>query len=113
MSALLDIETKIKDFGARVTADLQELVTTAPPVIHDASESLARLSSSKIVVELEQLAQPIDPALEEVLAGMIRTAGAAASKVAELTAAANPPAEPAPPAADVAPDLQVQTGIAV
>lgn len=103
MTALLeDVATKIKDFGARVAADLEDLVATAPPAIHDASEALGRLTSSKIVVELEQLAEPIDPTLEELVAGMIRTAGAAADKVAALTAAATPaPAEPEPSPAGV------------
>ena len=54
---------------------------------------------SKIVQEVEQLAAPLEPAAEEAIATLIREAGAAAARIAELTA---PPAAPAEPPSDPA-----------
>lgn len=93
MTSLADIETRLRD-----------LADDALPVIHDGAETLAKLTQSPIVAELQQLIAPLDPAVEAAVAAIIRSAGEAAEKVAELTAApADTPAgldaEPEPPAA--------------
>jgi len=73
----------------------EHLKSSVVPVVHDGAELLERFSTSKIVQEVQQLAAPLLPADEELVAGMIRSLGAAAARIAELTA---PPAEPAPEA---------------
>ena len=107
MSALLDVEAKFKDFADKITAGLDDLRQNAVPIVHDASESLERLTQTKVVNEILQFGGTIDPALDEALAAIVRGAGAAAAKVAELTA------PPAPAEGEPAPgDPQIQTGIA-
>ena len=107
MSALLDVKTDIVNVLADVTAKLEHLSASAPQVIDDGATALERLSKSAIVGELEQLVAPLDPALEQAIAAIIRGAGDAAAKVASLTA------PPAPAEGEPAPgDPQIQTGIA-
>ena len=110
MSVLTDFEDKIRQFGADVQAKIEDLVTTGPPVIHAAAETIDRWSQSKIVSELENLAAPLDPALEEALATAIRVAGSAAQTIANLSAPPAPAAEPGPagpPSADAQPQTYV------
>lgn len=72
------------------------------PVIHDGAALLERLSQSTIVSELMQLADGVLPATtEQAIVAIIRDAGAAAARVAELTAPPAPPADQPPPAPPV------------
>jgi hypothetical protein len=82
MSALSDIETRLRDLAA-----------DALPVIHDSAETIDRLAQSKVVAEIIALTGPLDPDLDEALASVVRGAAAAAEKIAELTAP--PPDTPA------------------
>ena len=97
MTSLSDIETRLRDLAA-----------DALPVIRDGAETLAHLTQSKIVAELQQLAAPLDPEVESAIAAIIRSAGQAADKIAQLTAPepdgpAGLDAEPEPPAPPAAP----------
>ena len=86
----------LADIEARLTAYADDLKASVVPVVHDGATLLERFSTSRIVQEVEQLTAPLDPAAEEAIATLIREAGAAAARIAELTAPpAEPPSEPA------------------
>ena len=85
---LIDIETELGNFADHLKAELL-------PVVHDGAQLLERFSTSAIVQEVQQLAAPLEGPDEAIVVGMIRSLGAAAAKIAELTA---PPAEAAPEA---------------
>ena len=89
----------LADIEARLSSYADDLKTSVVPVIHDGASLLERFSTSKIVQEVEQLAAPLEPAAEEAIATLIREAGAAAARIAELTA---PPAAPAEPPSEPA-----------
>jgi hypothetical protein len=91
-NALHDIEAELAAFADRVK-------TALVPVVHDGAETLARLSASRIVQEVLQFTEPLDPADEEMAAALIRTLGEKAAQIAQLTA---PPAE-TPAGADAEP----------
>ena len=76
----------------RRQGQVRQVEAESLPVIHDGALALGRFTQSKVVAEIQQLAQPLDPELDTFLAGIVRTAGEAAAKIAALTA---PPATPA------------------
>lgn len=79
MSVLADVETWIAD------------AATHAPVIHDAAVRLENLNQSKIVQTLEAIGGVVDPGVEAIVVQILGAAGAAAAKLAELTAPADVP----------------------
>ena len=104
MSALTDIEDDVKEFVTNFTTRAEAIVREKLPVIHDAAVTLEGLTQNKIVAEVVQLGGTVLPdSTVELIAGLIRDAGTAAAKIAELTAP-----EPAVPAGvDAEPDPDV------
>ena len=96
---LTGVEGDLSTFLADVRARFDRVEAESLPVIHDGALALEQLTQSKVVAEIQQLAQPLDPELDTFLAGIVRTAGEAAAKIAALTA---PPAE-TPAGADADP----------
>lgn len=97
---LSDVEGDLNGFIADVRAKVDRVEAESLPVIHSGALALEQLTQSKVVGEIQQLAEPLDPELDTFLAGIVRTAGEAAAKIAALTA---PPAE-TPSGADAEPD---------
>ncbi len=93
MSVLDGIEAELDAFAADARDKIEHLVAVAKPAIHDGADTLERLAQSKVVAEIIALTGPLDPALDEALASVVRGAAAAAEKIAELTAP--PPDTPA------------------
>lgn len=94
MSEIAELEDKLKSWAADITDRAQRLVSEAVPVVHDGAESLAKLTSSRIVTELEQYGEDILPSTTvDAVVSLIHDAGEAATRIAALT---GPPADPAP-----------------
>lgn len=101
MSVLSDIENDIRTWAADLTDRADKLVTQAAPVVHDASETLESLTKSKIVTELQQYGEDLlPPETVDAIVSLIKGAGEAATKIAQLTA---PPAGPAADSAEAQP----------
>jgi hypothetical protein len=92
---------------AGIEADIDtwadHLKSAVVPAIHDGAELVERFSKSAVVQEIEQLAEPLDPEIEAAIVAIIRGAGSAAAKIAQLTAPepdtpVGVDAEPEPPA---------------
>lgn len=104
MSVITDPANIVEDFITRFKTEGEHLLADIMPVIHGGATKLDELASSKITAEVEALVAPLDPADEEIVAGLIRSFGAKAARIAELTAPpaetpAGVDAEPEPPAA--------------
>ena len=95
MSILSDIEDGIGTVVDELRAKADQMEQQFKPVIHDAADSLAQLSQSRIVSELTQWGEAVLPSTTvDAIVAIIRDAGTVAARVSELTA------PPPPPAAD-------------
>jgi hypothetical protein len=97
MSEIAELEEKIRSWAADITDRAQRLVTEAAPVVHDGADALQKLTSSKIVSELQQYGEDIlPPETVDAIVSLIRGAGEAAARIASLTTPPAPAADPAP-----------------
>lgn len=95
--SLLEVEDKIKLIAQEGYDRAESLLKEIAPVVHDGATTLQQLTSSKIVSEVMQYGEDILPAdVVDAVVTIIRGAGEAASKIAQLSApAAEPASEPA------------------
>lgn len=94
MTSLADIEARIGQVAQDLLDHAEHLKSEVAPVVHDGAVTLQKLTSSKIVSELMQYGEEILPAdVTEAIVSIIRGAGEAANRIAQLTA---PPAPAVP-----------------
>jgi hypothetical protein len=97
-SILTEVEDGLGTWIDDLRARADQLEQHFRPVIHDGAVALERMSQSPIVSELMQLGEGALPeSTEAAIVAIIRDAGTAAAKVAELTAPPPAPEEPAQP----------------
>jgi hypothetical protein len=97
---VITVANPLAGIEEKISAFADDLKASVVPVIHDGAGLLEKFSKSLIVQEVEQLVAPLDPADEAMVAGLIRSLGASAAKIAQLTA----PEPAVPVGVDAEPD---------
>jgi hypothetical protein len=93
VSALSEAEDALRGIADVIRAKADELTGSHLPVVHDAAQTLARLTSSRIVTEVMQYGEEHLPSSTvDAVVALIRDTGEAALRIASLTAPP-PPAE--------------------
>jgi hypothetical protein len=83
---VIPVPGPLEDIESRLAAYADDVKAAIVPAVHDAAALIARLSTSPVVQEIEQLVAPLEPADEQFIAGLIRSLGAKAAQIAKLTA---------------------------
>lgn len=98
-SLLTDVENALRAIGSELHAKGDELITQHAAVVHDAAETVQKLTSSRIVTEVMQYGEDILPtSTVDAVVALVHDAGEAAARIAQLTAPPPPPpAEPEQP----------------
>jgi hypothetical protein len=97
MSVMTDITGKLETGVKGIEGWVTEFKAHLPALAAETQ----RITSSPIVQALEALAEPLDPAVEQMIARIVAESSAFAGKLASTPAAPAEPAEPAAPAGDV------------
>lgn len=95
---LTELEADLRAKADTLHAIGDDIIGRHAAVVHDAADALTRLTSSRIVTEVMQYGEDLLPSpTVDAIVNLIRGAGDAAARIAQLTTPpVAPPAEPAP-----------------